>query len=120
MKIYVAHASDFDYVNKLYAPIIGSELAKIHEFFLPHAEGNSFNTKEVMKGMDLLLAEVSKPSTGEGIEIGRAEAAGITVLCAYEIGVKVSSALKYVSKDFIEYQDPEDLLVKLEAYLESR
>lgn len=120
MKIYVAHASDFDYLNKLYIPIRSSELATTHEFFLPHEEGNSFNTKEFMKSMDLLLAEVSKPSTGEGIEIGRAEAAGIPVLYVHEQGTSVSNTLSYVSEDFIEYKDATDLLAKLEMYLGNR
>lgn len=120
MKIYVAHAKDFEYLDKLYAPIRNSELGKDHVFFLPHEEGSGFNTKELLKTMDLLVAEVSKPSTGEGIEIGRAEAAGIPILFIYEKGSKVSNSLNYVSDQFMEYEDSKDLLRKLREYLSSR
>ncbi|MDB4992467.1 MAG: hypothetical protein JWL75_712 [Parcubacteria group bacterium] len=120
MKIYVAHAGDFDYENKLYIPIKASNLAKEHEFFLPHEKENDFNTKEVIKTVDLLVADISQPSTGVGMEIGRAEAAGVSVLFVSEKGAKISTSLNYVSDQFIEYEDSNDLIAKLREYISSR
>lgn len=117
MKIYVAHAQEFDYEHKLYEPLRTSALAQEHEFFLPHEPGNTFNTKAVLKEYDLLLAEVSVPSTGEGIELGRAEAASVPIVCLYEKGARYSSSLQYVTQDFIEYEQAADMLEKLEQYL---
>jgi hypothetical protein len=117
MKIYVAHSSDFDYVNKLYRPLRESALNGEHDFFLPHENERSSDTKELMRECDLLLADVSKPSTGEGIEIGRAEAIGLRIVCIYESGSKVSSSLKYVCNEFIEYTNPNDMITKITRLL---
>lgn len=117
MKVYVAHSSDFDYVNKLYKPLRESRLNAVHDFFLPHEKGQAEDTKELMKECDLLLADVSKPSTGEGIEIGRAEAIGLRIVFVYEKGSKVSSSLKFVSQEIIEYSDSADLIEKVSSIL---
>lgn len=117
MKIYVAHSNDFDYENKLYKPLRASALNTEHEIFLPHEHGRHENTRELMKSCNLLVAEVSLPSTGEGIELGRAEAIGLPVLCISEQGAKVSSSLKYVTDHFLQYSDAEDMLSKLGDFL---
>lgn len=118
MKIYIAHSSDFDYEDKLYRPLIGSSLNDEHEIFLPNkAENRLIKTKDVVREYALLIAEVSKPSTGEGIEIGLAEAYDIPIVCIYEKGAKISNSLQYVTNEFIEYSDTEDMLTKIEAFL---
>lgn len=118
MKVYVAHSSDFDYVNKLYRPLRESALNSEHDFFLPHEKGDIRETKELMKECDLLLADVSMPSTGEGIEMGRAEAIGLRIACIYERGSRVSSALRFVSDIFVEYNDPQDMIRKVADLLQ--
>jgi hypothetical protein len=117
MKIYIAHSNKFDFENKLYLPLRSSTLNTEHAFFLPHEDGKAENTKELMKDFDLLIAEVSEPSTGEGIEIGRADMLNIPIVCIYEQGSKVSNSLRYVSNEFIEYADPKDMLGKLTDFL---
>ncbi len=113
MKVYVAHATDFDYINKLYKPLRESALNDVHDFFLPHEHDRLENTKDIMKECGMLLAEVSKPSTGEGIEMGRAEAIGLPIVCIYEKGSKPSSALQFVSGTIVEYDGPGDMIEKV-------
>jgi hypothetical protein len=102
-KIYVAHSTEFDFKKELYAPL--SNLVE-YEFVFPHSSGMvPNNSKKKMKTYDLILAEVSLPSHGVGIELGWADAFGIPILCLYKKGVKISSALKVISNNFLEYHD---------------
>ena len=117
MKVYVSHSRDFDYLNQLYKPIRTSVLNEKHDFYLPHEKAESINTKEKIKNSNLILAEVSFPSTGQGIELGWAENFNIPVLCLYKEGSRFSSSLEYITKDFTSYKDERDLIKKLIDFL---
>lgn len=118
MKIYVTHSSSFDFKNELYKPLRNSDLNDIHEVTLPHEDSSKqFNSKEYLKECDLVLAEVSYPSVGQGIELGWANLYKVPIVCFYKAGTKYSGALNVVSRDFIEYLDGIDLTEKLKKYL---
>lgn len=117
MKIFVPHSTAFDFTNKLYIPLRNSHLNDEHEFFLPNEDGHLEVTKELIKGCDFVIAEVSMPSTGEGIELGWASMLNIPILCIYEQGSKISSSLEYVTQEFVEYNNPSDMLKKISVYL---
>jgi len=117
MKIYISHSNNLNFRDDLYAPLKKSSLAKNHDFFLPHDGGRDINTKDVIKNSDLFIVEASLPSTGSGIEIGWADAAGVPILCISKIGAKISGSLRHLTKDFLEYSDSEDLLTQLEVKL---
>ena len=120
MKIFVSHSNEFDYGNELYKPIRFSQLNKEYEFFLPHEDGTSVNTQEIIKNSDLILAEVSFPSTGQGIELGWANFSKIPVVCFYKENKKISGSLKYLTQDFFTYSDSKDFISKLESVLKSK
>lgn len=117
MKIYLSHSSEYDYENKLYKPIKKSDLTKSNFFVLPH-EQKMVNSKEVIFNSDLMIAEVSLSSTGQGIEIGWADSAKIPILFIYEKGSKISSSLKFITDKFIEYENIEDMVIKISNYIE--
>lgn len=117
MKIYLSHSSEYDYENKLYKPIKKSDLIKSNFFVFPH-EQKMVNSKEVIANSDLMIAEVSLSSTGQGIEIGWADSAKIPILCIYEKGSKISSSLKFITDKFIEYENTEDMIIKISNYIE--
>ncbi len=118
MKIYVTHSSSFDYQNELYQPLRNSELNNIHEITLPHEHSTEqFSSKEYMKSCDLIVAEVSYPSTGQGIELGWANSYEVPVVCLYSKGTKPSEALNGISNTFLEYKDGEDMIQKLTDYV---
>ena len=117
MKIYISHSRDFDYLNQLYKPIRESDLNSKYEFFLSHEDNRSINTKDIIKNSNFILAEVSYPSTGQGIELGWAEILNVPILCIYKEDAKISDSLKYITKDFISYTDKENLIIKLVEYL---
>ena len=120
MKIVVTHSSAFDFKKKLYEPLRNSALNSAHEIFLPHEDDNSENgSKEKIQNADVVLAEVSLPSTGQGIELGWANTFGKPIVCLHEKGSTPSSALRFVTNTFIEYESESDMLQKLESALSS-
>ena len=117
MKIYVGHSTKYDYKNEIYKPLLDSILSKKVEFILPHNTDKTFNSKEVIENSNLFIAEISEPSLGLGIEIGRAEMKGKKILCMCNDKDKVPSSLKYVNVDVITYSDKNDMIKKIEEYL---
>ncbi len=116
MKIYVSHSREFDFKEGLYKPLEDSALVK-YDFFLPHEDGKDLNTKEEIKNSELVLAEVSFPSTGQGIELGWANILKVPIVCISKTGNKVSGSLQYLTQDFITYTDSKDLISKLDSFL---
>jgi nucleoside 2-deoxyribosyltransferase len=117
MKIFVAHASSFNFKEALYDPLRNSVLNQQHEIILPQEEGHEEVTKELIKSCDLLIAEVSYPSTGQGIELGWADMYSVPVVCIYKQGASFSQALHYVSKKFLMYTDAQNMIEDITGVL---
>lgn len=118
MNIYISHSSGYDYENEIYKPIKESELARMHRFFLPHEPENiDVDAKDELKQTDVLVAETSLPSTGQGIELAQADAAGVPIICFFKTGSKPSGSLRFVTDKVIEYSDIHDLFAKLQTKL---
>jgi hypothetical protein len=118
MKIYIGHSRDFDYINELYLPLRQSALNSIMEIILPHeSDGQPFNSKDDFKTVDFMVAEISYPSTGLGIEIGYADIYQIPIIIAYKKGFKVSGSAKSLGSHMIEYANIQDLVKRLTPIL---
>jgi hypothetical protein len=117
MKIFVAHSSKFQYETKLYAPLRASELAKTNEFIFPHAHGAIWNTKHDVSHAGVVVAEVSLPSTGVGMELGWADSANVPIILIHEQGISEPPFTKYVTSTVIEYSSGDDLVAKLQRAL---
>lgn len=117
MQIYVAHSSDFDFKQKLYGPLRGSVLNSEHEILLPQEGEIEEITRDMINGCDVLVAEVSAPSLGVGIEIGWADAAGVPVIAMYEKDSSPSFSIDNAVTDRFEYEDAGDMLTQLTAAL---
>lgn len=118
MKIYVSHSRSFDFQNELYKPLKESGLPI--EFIFPHEiSAESFNSKELFEshGCDYILAEVSTPSTGQGIELGWADVYKIPMLCFYKSRTTPAGSLQVITDKIIEYKDDLDLTNKLTVEL---
>jgi hypothetical protein len=113
MRIYVAHSNNYDFKSELYSVLRRSELNNKYTILLPHETDVFINTKQIIMGSDVIVAEVSYPATGEGIELGWASDANKRIICVYKSGSKPSSSLKVVSDTFIEYASPTELIDKL-------
>lgn len=121
MRLYLSHSGNFDYQTELYTPLKHSALAVEHSIFFPHDPENiDTKTKGILPTYDVVIAEVSYPSTGQGIEIGWASASNTQIVCFHKTNSKPSSALRFVSESLIEYSTPEDLVAKISTYLASK
>lgn len=117
MKIFVAHSSKFDFKNKLYAPLRGSALNTEHQILLPQEGEIKEITREMISGCDAVVAEVSAPSLGAGIEIGWADAAGVPVIALYEKDAHPSFSIDNAVTDRFAYGNADDMLEKLAVAL---
>ena len=118
MKVYLAHSTHFDFKEKLYKPLRGSALHTEHEINLPHeTEDPPTISRDMIKNCDVLVAEVSVPSFGVGIEIGWADAFGVPIIGMVERGAKVSWSVDNELTDRFEYESADDLIEKLTAAL---
>jgi len=116
MKIYISHSTNFDYQTNLYDPL-RANFSNLDIFF-PHEKNNdAVDTKQIIKEADMILAEVSYPSTGQGIELGWADTFGIPVICMYRDGTKPSGALRIISTDIISYSSAKDLVEKIQRVI---
>lgn len=113
MKIYIGHSREFDFEEELYKPIRESQLNSEHEIILPHEEGKSFVTRDIIKTSEVMIAEVSYPSTGLGIELGWANSLDCPIICIYQKNKTISGSLKAVCDNFIEYTDKNDMIEKI-------
>ena len=114
MQIYLGHSSEFDYRRLLYLPLKSSHLWQEHRFILPHDNHSEpVHSKTIISKVDLVIAEVSYPSTGLGIELGWANDANRMILCLHQQQSTPSTSLRIISDQFLQYTDPEDLITKL-------
>ena len=74
--------------------------------------------KEIIKNYDLVIAEVSLPATSLGIELGWSDYSNTPILCMYEKRSKVSSSLKFITNNFIEYDNSKDSVDKVNDFLD--
>lgn len=120
MKVIIVHSSRINFQDELYAPIRSSALNNKYDFFLPHEGGREVNTKEEIRSSDLIVAEVSYPSMGEGIELGWAEMLGKKIICFHKETEKPSKWLKMISDTFVPYKNSEEFIELLGKELEKQ
>jgi len=120
MKIYISHSRDFDYRKELYEPLLASNLAENNDFILPHQNSEMpFDTKPLFlnKQCDLIIAEVSLSSTGQGIELGWANAYDIPIIAIHKNTVKISNSLKKLCKATLHYANITEAIYQLNNYI---
>ena len=115
MRLYLTHSSGYDYKNELYTPI-KRLLTTEHTIIFPHDDSKEgVNSKDIIPQCDAVLAEVSYPSTGQGIEIGWADASGIPVICFYQSDRIAPSALRFINCRIIIYENQNEMIKKLDV-----
>jgi hypothetical protein len=61
----------------------------------------------------MVLAEVSNPATGQGIELAWANANNIPIVCVFKKGADISGSLKFITDKIIEYENSNDMIEKI-------
>jgi nucleoside 2-deoxyribosyltransferase len=100
--------------RKGFCECVRQSLSPRHEVhFPPEFEGKRVSSKKAVEGCDVLLADVSLPSTGVGIELGYAEFLGKQVILLKESDKPLQASVAMLSKPCIDYFDFQDLSEKL-------
>lgn len=74
-------------------------------------------TKEDIASADLVLVEVSISSTGSGIEMGWANAAGVPIIAFHQGGAEPSPAIKFATRDIHVYVTEEHIVDVLKTLI---
>ena len=117
-KIYISHSTSFDFKKELYQPLKKAGLD--YSFIYPHEKSSKpYPVKKLFlsKKCNLVIAEVSFPSTGQGIELGWANVYKIPIICIHKKGTNYSKSLKIITKKIIEYSDNLDLIEKMKKII---
>lgn len=116
MKIYIGHSSSINYKEELYRPLKESELASDHDLVFPHDDSEEqFDSKNFLRDeADLMIAEVSKSSTGLGIELGWANIYEVPVLLICSKDSEVSRSLEVISDDLLRHKGRIEMVEILE------
>lgn len=118
MIIYVAHSRAFDYLKELYEPIRQSSLNNKYTFIFPHENENAVNSREFIQNKcNLIIAEVSHPSTGLGIELGWANMFNVPIKGIYRKESELPIEFRYVSQTLVQYKDKKDMISKIEKII---
>ncbi len=111
MRCYCPHSRDLDYALELYRPIRESDLFGAWEIVFPYEQReHPEHSRSLIRKSDLIIAEVSYPSTGLGIELGWANADGIPVFCIAKTGMKISRSLSKVAVECFEYANQQEMV----------
>ncbi|WCK57201.1 hypothetical protein PP175_28855 (plasmid) [Aneurinibacillus sp. Ricciae_BoGa-3] len=118
LNMYVGHPNSIPYKEELYPTIRETELFKKFHIVFPHEESKqAFNSKDYLKNCILMIAEGSEHATGLGIELGWADMLGVPILCIYKKGKKIAGSYRVITDQFIEYENRQDLIEKLDDYI---
>lgn len=119
--VYVGHSNSYDFKKELYSPIVESSLTSKYNFKFPHENSKElFNSKEFLKKCDYMIAEITYPSLGLGIEIGWADIYGIEIIFLLKKGMKKPNSISAINGHVIEYENELDLTDKLNNYFRGR
>lgn len=114
MKIYISHSTSFDYQTELYKPLRNFILHNLISFVLPHEKDAEVGySKKIIPKCDLMIAEVSYPSTGMGIELGWADSANVPIIAIHKKGLKPSSSVQAVTDKIVVYDNIKDVCAKI-------
>ncbi len=108
MKIYISHSTHFDFKNLLYEPLKHSSMTAHHEFIFPHEQTDAlYDSKTLFENheCDMVFAEVSFPSTSQGIELGWANAQHLPIVAFHKSTAEISNSLQKLCKKIVIYED---------------
>jgi hypothetical protein len=119
MKIYLIHSTAYpNFGQELYEPLKKSKLSKEHQFIFPHEnKAEAINSKVIISNCDLVLAEVSFPSTGMGIELGWADMFNRKIICFHKDNIIPNQAVKYITQHIVSYGDSESMIGEISLLL---
>lgn len=113
MKIIFTHSSSLSWKEDIYKVLNNISTDFGYDIFLPQDNKEEIITKDLIKSCDLVIAEVSFPSTGQGIELGWADCFGTPVVYFCKKDYKYSNSIKNITNKVLEYENVKDLKEQL-------
>ncbi len=109
----------FDFKGELYSPLI-SAIGAEHTLLLPHEKSSGpYPSRRLFesRNCDLVLAEVSWPSIGLGVELGWASSNNIPICALGRSDKGISGSIKEVCSALLVYRDSDDLVRQILPYI---
>lgn len=121
MNIYISHSTSYDYERELYVPLKNSLLYNLYSLTFPHERSSEpFSTKEYFDTCDLVIADVSYPSTGQGIELGWASMMKIPIIAIHRKSAPISSSISVVTSQILGYHDIKEAIELITPLIASK
>lgn len=118
-KIYIAHSSGYDFIKNLYQPIKNSKLWETYEFILPHDNRDYHpDSKKEIQDSKVIIAEISHPSTGAGIEIGWADSDNKPIIFIHNHTYNPPAYFNTMTPYVIKYNKPDEIPNLIKQVLE--
>lgn len=112
MRLYLAYPRTFALATELENFLKNSNFGV--EIIFPHEKHKQMMTpKDLLRDSDMMVAEVSDPALGVGIEMGFASAFDVPVYCFFRKGVVPSPSLPLVADEVMMYANKEELFHRL-------
>ncbi|MDX2165010.1 MAG: hypothetical protein SFW07_06315 [Gammaproteobacteria bacterium] len=97
----------------MYKPLHGIQNI---DFYFLHAENpEATNTRHIIENVDYVLAEVSYPSTGQGIELAWAYDIAVPIIGIHKSDAVISSSLKLICAKIYAYEDIREFVLEFFA-----
>lgn len=105
MHIYVCHARGYNFQKCLYSPIKKTIAYQFHNIYLPHDKSAAhFDSKKLFNyKCDLVIAEISHPKIGLGIELGWANSLEIPIEAIIEADKVISESVQLIAQHITSY-----------------
>ena len=112
MDIYIGHSSSKDFEKEIYRPLKKSSLDEGYNLVFPHEDSDKLFDSEKFfeKDCDLVVTDVSKASTGLGIELGWADSMDLPILCICGEDYNPSSSIEAVTERLENYSDSREIV----------
>lgn len=121
MILYVSHPKTVDYKDELYAPLRQSRLDNIYDIILPNEfSAADYNIRELFEARQVtaILAEVSEPSTMQGVELGWASLYNIPIILLHKNTVEIPESLAAISSSVIAYEYLDDVIDDIYQFIQ--
>jgi hypothetical protein len=120
MNIYISHSTHYDFKRKLYKPIKESGITQEFDVIFPHEDSEEiFDIRGALERgeIDLIIADITYPSTGQGIELAWAHSYGVPIECIFLVDSYVSPTLQLLTNKQFDYETEEDMIDMIKVIL---
>lgn len=110
MKIFISDSTKSDNEESLIIPLQNSKLSEEHELVFRHELPPETSVKDTIRDCDLVLAELSNPTFEQGIELGWANEAYVTIIATCSSKTTLPEIAPQLTADLSTYENIDELI----------